>query len=120
MKVRNVKGFTLIELVLVIVIIGVLAAVAVPTFVNLTEDARRASVQAALGEMRAAVSMSYARRAANGTATFNTPGELDGNTCGGPAVAQQYACWQAGVPRNGITQDNGDIADGGAINCGGN
>ena len=43
MRRKNRKGFTIVELVIVIAVIGVLAAILVPTFVNLTKDAHRAS-----------------------------------------------------------------------------
>ena len=48
------KGFTLIELVVVIVILGVLAAVALPRFMNATEDAHSAAVKGTGGALAAA------------------------------------------------------------------
>lgn len=54
------KGFTLIELMLVVAIIGLLAAIAVPKFANLAIRAKEASIQGKLGSVRSAISIYYA------------------------------------------------------------
>jgi len=53
-------GFTLIELVVVIVILGLLAAAALPRFVNVTQDARIASLNGVAGGLRTAASLARA------------------------------------------------------------
>ena len=56
---RNERGFTLIEIVMVIVLIGILAAVAIPRFLNLQDEAGDAFIlRIVIGEMPANVSLS--------------------------------------------------------------
>ena len=67
---RNTQqGFTLIELVVVIVILGILAATALPRFINLSTEARTASVNGVAGSLRSAVVIVQARFLAVGAGT---------------------------------------------------
>jgi MSHA pilin protein MshA len=71
-------GFTLIELVVVIVILAALAAIALPRYINLGTEARRASVNGVAGGLRSAVAVVQARYIANGNNTLTTVTMLDG------------------------------------------
>ena len=55
------KGFTLIELVIVIVILGILAAVAVPKFAGFTKEAKISAVKGFAGSLRAAMHIAHGR-----------------------------------------------------------
>ncbi len=78
------KGFTLIELVVVIVILGILSAIALPKFTNIAGDARGSVIQGVAGSMAAANALIYARASTAGT--LGTTGVPVSVTVNGTAV----------------------------------
>ena len=65
---KPLTGFTLIELVIVITILAILAAVAIPAFQNLTTQARDAGTRGAIGGLRSGLAVYRASELANGRA----------------------------------------------------
>ncbi len=66
---QKTRGFTLIELVTVIVILGILAIFALPRFANVTEQAHDASIEGVEGALASAVAIVHAQWIANGQPT---------------------------------------------------
>ncbi|RUO56447.1 prepilin-type N-terminal cleavage/methylation domain-containing protein [Pseudidiomarina homiensis] len=68
---KRQQGFTLIELIIVIVVLGILAVTAAPQFINFSSDARESTVKGAQASIQGAMQLVYARSLVNGTEDTN-------------------------------------------------
>ncbi|HAI60211.1 MAG TPA: MSHA biogenesis protein MshA [Xanthomonadaceae bacterium] len=81
---RRQSGFTLIELVIVIVVLGILAALAVPRFISLQSEARIAVIDSLFNSVRSGSNIVYAKSAASGLSDLSASTvDIDGPVPGG-------------------------------------
>ena len=90
------KGFTLVELIVVIIILAILGAVALPKFINVTERAQISAVKGAAGAFSAGVALYHAQWVANGL----TQATQDLVGFGGSGVTSTLDSNDAGYPMN--------------------
>jgi len=87
---RQQKGFTLIELIMVIVLLGILAVVAIPKYYDLTNDANEAAEKGVVGGVRAGIYTYFAQNKAY-------PATLDANAAGACVTCFNTVLSQGGV-----------------------
>lgn len=112
-SIQTQQGFTLIELIMVIVILGILSAFALPKFADLSGSATRASADAGLGAVKSAAAIAHAQSLAvgggatvtlegtvidmaNGYPSANTAG-TNGDICTAAGIDSDYTCVTSGA-----------------------
>ncbi len=94
---KKTKGFTLIELVMIIVILGILAVVAIPRFVDLSSDAEEAAEQGVVGGVMAGITTYFAE-------FRNWPNSLDDSlTVGSHATDECEGCFNSILAQGGVS-----------------
>jgi len=103
--VNKQKGFTLIELVVVIVILGILAVTAAPKFIDLTSDAKASVVEAVRGSINSAADMAHAKALVAGETA------LDGAISVGTSTIDLRYGWPEASSMADLLELDADIAE---------
>ncbi|MFM9957161.1 MAG: type IV pilin protein [Phycisphaerales bacterium] len=97
------RGFTLVELIAVIVVLAILSGIAVPKYIDYSARAKSAALQGALGGIRTGVAQYFADQSVSGTALYPTLTQL---TTVGTVMQEQIPA----NPYNGLSSVNSATA----------
>jgi MSHA pilin protein MshA len=107
---RADRGFTLIELIVVIVILGVLAATALPKFMNLSKDSREAALHGLAGSLKSAAHLGHTRCAMSpATCSLTAPSHFNSYYVeNGVTIWTNYG-WPTGWGAHGVNDWVGSV-----------
>lgn len=97
----NNRGFTLIELIIIIIVLGILAVSAIPIYYNLADDAKTSAEKGVVGNVKAGIMLYYVNQAKSG-GTPSYPSELDSEQAG--TAASDSTPLFVNVIQGGVTE----------------
>jgi general secretion pathway protein G len=111
---RPHQGFTLVEILIVVIILGILAAIVIPQFTNASQNARESSLQSTLQTLRSQIQL-YKLQHGDGLPDLVGTGGTNWAALTGPTSwgtpSQSYGPYMQAVPLNPMN-GNSDVADG--------
>ena len=118
--IRRNKGFTLIEILIVVIILGILAAIVIPQFANASTSAKLSAIQSTAQSLRSQVALYKLQHndvmpsAANFWTLMTTTTDVNGNAVAA-GTANSYGPYMQSVPTNPLNNSSALIDSAGAL-----